>query len=233
LADDLAEWSEEDFILPMRDEKYGGYGSLELLLNGLFPVTAKMSLHPLDQDGKRLIKRSGLQAWDGIYDWDSARELQARIEIDAPYFVPNKSSLSLKITSYDWWKTNETLSMLNEIPIEEFPSGIERENIVVKKFGQITASQKDVEAGDYFLSSQNKIIIIRNISLKKLVDVNTNLRQANLLVWIRLSVEGEYGNGKESYLKPDSLWFPFRKYGTLKDAKKERLPYNWVTASSA
>lgn len=108
-----------------------------------------------------------------------------------------------------------------------------RENIVVKKFGQITASQKDVEAGDYFLSSQNKIIIIRNISLKKLVDVNTNLRQANLLVWIRLSVEGEYGNGKESYLKPDSLWFPFRKYGTLKDAKKERLPYNWVTASSA
>jgi len=227
LADDLAEWSEEDFILPMRDEKYGGYGSLELLLNGLFPVTAKMSLHPLDKDGKRLKKRSGSRARHGLYNWDAADKLQAWIEINARYFISGKSSLILKITNYEWWLTNKALSSEQSLMITDFSDGSKESIVTIKDLISLSSADSHLDEGDYFQSSTQKILVIRDVSREEIKKIESNIRDVSLMLWIRLSVNG----AANAYRDRDDLWFPFRGQEVYKKPDSDP-PYTWITASS-
>jgi len=225
LADDLAEWSEEDFILPMRDEKYGGYGSLELLLNGLFPVTAKMSLHPLDQDGKRLKKRSGLQAWDGLYDWDAAESVRMMVSVDVPYFVPNRSKITFRVTKYNGWFANSTLQQAKPISFIDVDG---KKSVTISEISEFQASSvidKELQPGNYTAKEPGRVTIIRDINKSSLGSADLNVVDLDICVWLRLSLDGD-----SEYFERGSIWFPYRKQSSFSRGIDED-PVTWIMTS--
>jgi len=208
LADDLAEWSEEDFILPMRDEKYGGYGSLELLLNGF----------------------SGLQAWDGLYDWDAAEKLQIVVAVNAPYYVHNKSSILAKITPYYWWRTNDGLSDLKSLSIYDYSKKSEDRQLVAKKLNQVDSISKNPSDGDYFISSEQRVYVVRSVYSDAIAEIGEEMANARLMVWLRISLDGD--ESSDNYVDKDNLWFPFRRNSYFQDKDVQKSPVTWITAES-
>ena len=88
---------EDKFTEAMKDKTFGGAASLEILLNALFPIKAKLSLIPLDDQGNQLKKEISTREGVAYDDLSKAEGVRVIIEVDVPYFIEGQSALQVRL----------------------------------------------------------------------------------------------------------------------------------------
>ncbi|PCJ44987.1 MAG: hypothetical protein COA99_05955, partial [Moraxellaceae bacterium] len=171
---------EDKFTEPMR--LYPA-ASLELLLNGLYPLKATFELMPVD---KTFVKRIPGRSGGSIYDKSGNR---AKVVVDLPYFIEGKSTLEIEIrVARDSDKQDRT-----NLPVINFN---EKDSMKISSLSDLPPYNGDNEAGNYINHTQSvqQLIIITNFSSSsftgdtsepKVVQKNKTI---DLECWVKLRV---------------------------------------------
>ena len=221
---------DDEFTKPMTLEGREGTASLELLLNGLFPVKTKLSMQALDASGNVMQKRFGRAAVAAGYtpfkgDIESVRFI---VEIDAPYFIEGQSIVELRIT--------ESLGMFGrELGNTDFvaslttpKSNARLQRLDIKQLKQVSKFDKDTRDGEYLSTPQSKIRIIRTLKASELIHEDKLITKNDFIAWtrIRLNTKGAELTNKEG------LFFPYRKSSVYNLDTKDNNITTWIVSEA-
>ena len=218
------EFDDEEFTKPMTREGHEGTASLELLLNGLFPVKTKLSMQALDANGKVMHKQFGRAATAAGYtpfkgEIDSIRFI---VEIDAPYFVEGQSAISLRITESLGWFGKELSNKHLSIPLKDYGIDEFTKNPNISTFTHLKNQNPSQPDGDYFLTSEHKILVIRTAPAKPLNISTSELISKDFICWSRISTSGIF-----DLLNRKEVFFPFRKNSVLDKSQRDEHTTTW------
>ncbi|MCP5017239.1 MAG: hypothetical protein GY938_18515 [Ketobacter sp.] len=218
------EFDDEEFTKPMTREGHEGTASLELLLNGLFPVKTKLSMQALDANGQVMHKRFGRAAIAAGYtpfkgEIDSIRFI---VEVDAPYFVEGQSVVSLRITESLGWLGKELSNTQLSVQLKDFGIDEFTKNLNISIFTHLDSQNHAQPDGDYFSLGRKKILVIRTVPVKPLNISPSDLISKDFICWSRVSINGGF-----ALLDQSEVFFPFRKNSVLDKSQRDEHVTTW------
>ncbi|MEJ2743738.1 MAG: hypothetical protein P8176_15005, partial [Gammaproteobacteria bacterium] len=216
---------EDKFTEAMKDETFGGAASLEILLNALFPIKAKLSLIPLDDQGNQLKKEISMRESMAYYDLSKAEGVRVIIEVDVPYFIEGQSALQVRLAEPLGVFSNIFGSENKEIILSE--SKENDPSIYVKLFTNLQVSQQQAKPGNYFLFQQKKAVIIRDVTKSDINKNKFNMHDLTLFAWVRLTSAGQ-----EEYRSTETIWFPCRTKESFEKSTSFNNSNSWALAGA-
>ena len=174
-------WGDEDkFTEPMK--RYPA-ASLELLLNGLYPLKANFELMPVE---KKLVGRTVGRSGRNKYEMKGNR---AKVTVDLPYFIEGESVLTIEIRVARESEEQDK----DGLPVIMFGKGTDLKvpslsALEVYESDEITGAFKSIDAG------KQKLIIVSDFSMATFgseEDVLDSIQINNkieLECWIKLNV---------------------------------------------
>ncbi|AUM13432.1 toxin VasX [Ketobacter alkanivorans] len=220
------EFDDEEFTKPMTREGHEGTASLELLLNGLFPVKTKLSMQALDANGQVMHKRFGRAAIAAGYtpfkgEIDSIRFI---VEIDAPYFVEGQSSLHVQITESPSVFSKEISVDSFRLQLQDTSTKKSRTTLTISHFS-ISATSEPESDGDYLLPKSNKLCIIRTLKYQHVSDLTDDLKSMEFVCWTRIT-----SSANNDLFSKSDVFFPYRKNEVFENELSDKHTDTWATS---
>ncbi|WP_250656128.1 hypothetical protein [Alkalimarinus coralli] len=187
------DWGDEDkFTEPMK--RYPA-ASLELLLNGLYPLNAEFELMPVE---KKLVGRNRGRAGIDLYEMKGNR---AKVTVDLPYFIEGESELSIEIRVARE-EDEENKSELPAIAIDGDTT------LNIKRISNLEIYEKESRQGIYICdqSFRRKLVVIQDFSSKSIANIwdGSVNPEVTLECWIKLRVTAK------NKLKKKEVHMPWR-----------------------
>ncbi|WP_250656126.1 hypothetical protein [Alkalimarinus coralli] len=185
------DWGDEDkFTEPMK--RYPA-ASLELLLNGLYPLNAEFELMPVE---KKLVGRNRGRAGIDLYEMKGNR---AKVTVDLPYFIEGESVLDIQISIAQ--ESDEVVK--KGFPLLKFGN---KKLLQIAKISSLPMFKEGAEEGVYksHFEGRQALVVIRDFSKRSFstlegVDVDMKI---DMECRVRLHVTSQDKPEKETIKMP-------------------------------
>ncbi|WP_250656123.1 toxin VasX [Alkalimarinus coralli] len=183
------DWGDEDkFTEPMK--RYPA-ASLELLLNGLYPLNAEFELMPVE---KKLVGRNRGRAGIDLYEMKGNR---AKVTVDLPYFIEGESVLTIEI---------RVARDSEEEDKNDLPAIVYNDEKTIRKtnIASLPPYIGDKSSGSFKLNAESGLQYIQIIDFDKFSFDNTkNIhigKEIELECWVKLGVNKFNKNDTKSHV---------------------------------
>ncbi len=220
------DFDDEEYTLPMKTYPVA---SLELLLNGLFPIKTDLKLIPLDSSGNPLKKKQVGRSNVKRYIGDEIATVRAIIEVEAPYFIEGQSALQVRITEpKSWFNWVNDISGLKLLTLRN--NNASGHTLILQNPTPMKLIDANLCPG-FYLSEEKKtyaaVFDITPSDIESAEMTSIDSMRLELQAWARVSLYGIDDRKSEK-----TIWFPWRTEQALQGEETEADGNTWSTKTS-